>query len=128
MFPFASAGGRQLRRTNRLDTKTGTTSRGAEGRTLELGIAKEGEGEESVREVGGSGVSGLVGRTVVGTTDVLGNKGPSGSGVNKINGGRRKGEKKKELTVKSFLQYFFCNQKHFCTMVAIVIDFIEATL
>lgn len=50
MFPFASAGGRQLRRTNRLETKTGTTSLGAEGRMLELGIAKE-EGEEAVRGV-----------------------------------------------------------------------------
>lgn len=54
MFPFASAGGRQLRRTNRLETKTGTTSLGAEGRTLELGIAKE-EGEEAVRGVGATG-------------------------------------------------------------------------
>lgn len=51
MFPFASAGGRQLRRTNRLETRTGTTSLGAEGRMLELGIAKE-EGEEAVRGVG----------------------------------------------------------------------------
>lgn len=51
MFPFASAGGRQLRRMNRLETKTGTTSLGAEGRTLELGIAKE-EGEEAVRGTG----------------------------------------------------------------------------
>lgn len=50
MFPFASAGGRQLRRTNRLETNTGTTSLGAEGRTLELGIARE-EEEEAVREV-----------------------------------------------------------------------------
>ena len=48
MFPLASAGGRQLRRTNRLDTSTGTTSLGAEGRTLELGIARE-EEEEAVR-------------------------------------------------------------------------------
>lgn len=75
IFPLVSAGGRQLRRTNRLETKTGTTSRGAEGRTLELGVA-EGEGEESVREVGGTRVSGLVGSTVVGTTAVLENKGP----------------------------------------------------
>lgn len=51
MFPFASAGGRQLRRTNRLETNTGTTSLGAEGRTLELGIARE-EEEEAVRGVG----------------------------------------------------------------------------
>lgn len=50
MFPFASAGGRQLRRTNRLETNTGTTSLGAEGRTLELGTARE-EGEEAVRGV-----------------------------------------------------------------------------
>lgn len=48
MFPFASAGGRQLRRTNRLETNTGTTSLGAEGRILELGIAEE-KGEEIVR-------------------------------------------------------------------------------
>lgn len=54
MFPFASAGGRQLRRTNRLETKTGTTSLGAEGRTLELGIAKEKE-EEAIRSVAAIG-------------------------------------------------------------------------
>lgn len=54
MFPFASAGGRQLRRTNRLETNTGTTSLGAEGRTLELGIARK-EEEEAVR---GGGVMG----------------------------------------------------------------------
>ena len=51
MFPFASAGGRQLRRTNRLETRTGTTSLGAEGRTLELRMAAE-EGEEAVRSEG----------------------------------------------------------------------------
>ena len=51
MFPFASAGGRQLRRTNRLETRTGTTSLGAEGRTLELRMAVE-EGEEAVRSEG----------------------------------------------------------------------------
>lgn len=54
MFPFASAGGRQLRRMNRLETKTGTTSLGAEGRTLALGIAME-EGEEAVRGAGATG-------------------------------------------------------------------------
>lgn len=54
MFPFASAGGRQLRRTNRLETNTGTTSLGAEGRTLELGMARK-EGEEVVRDVGAMG-------------------------------------------------------------------------
>lgn len=54
MFPFASAGGRQLRRMNRLETRTGTTSLGAEGSTLELGIAEE-EGEEAVRGVGTTG-------------------------------------------------------------------------
>ena len=54
MFPFASAGGRQLRRMNRLETKTGTTSLGAEGRMLELGIAEE-EGEEAVRGAGAMG-------------------------------------------------------------------------
>lgn len=43
MLPFASAGGRQLRRMNRLETKTGTTSLGADGRTLGLGIAEEEE-------------------------------------------------------------------------------------
>lgn len=51
MFPFDSAGGRQLRRTKRLETKTGTTSLGAEGRILELGMAKERQ-EETIRSVG----------------------------------------------------------------------------
>lgn len=51
MFPLASAGGRQLRRTKRLETKTGTTSLGAEGRILELGMAKERQ-EETIRSVG----------------------------------------------------------------------------
>lgn len=72
-LPLASAGGRQLRRTNRLETKTGTTSRGAEGRTLELGTAG-GEGEESVREAGGTEVLGRAGGAVVATAEVLRNK------------------------------------------------------
>lgn len=90
MLPLASAGGRQLRRTNRLETKTGTTSRGAEGRTLELGTAG-GEGEESVREAGGTGVSGKAGGAVVDTAKVLQNKGPRrhGISVNKMTGGEK---------------------------------------
>lgn len=102
-LPLASAGGRQLRRTNRLETKTGTTSRGAEGRTLELGTAG-GEGEESVREAGGTGVSGRAGGAVVVTAEVLGNKGPRWHGINmnKMTGDER--EKKKKLTVKSHLK------------------------
>lgn len=48
MFPLASAGGRQLKRTKRLETKTGTTSLGAEGRMLELGMATK-EQEENIR-------------------------------------------------------------------------------
>lgn len=67
MFPFASAGGRQLRRTKRLETKTGTTSRGAEGRTLELGTATE-EGEEAVR-----GAGAMEGRVREGKADPLAN-------------------------------------------------------
>jgi hypothetical protein len=51
MFPFASAGGRQLKRTKRLETKTGSTSLGAEGRMLELGMAKK-EQEENIRSAG----------------------------------------------------------------------------
>lgn len=87
MLPLASAGGRQLRRTNRLETKTGTTSRGAEGRTLELGTAG-GEGEESVREV--------VGGAAVVAPEVLRNKGPRrrGRSVNKMTGDEREREKK----------------------------------
>ena len=54
MFPFASAGGRQLRRTNRLETRTGTTSLGADGRTLELRMATK-EGEKAVRSEGDMG-------------------------------------------------------------------------
>lgn len=45
MFPRGSSGGRHPRRTNRLDTRTGATSRGAEGRTPELGVTGGG-GEE----------------------------------------------------------------------------------
>lgn len=80
MLPRASAGGRQLRRTNRLETKTGTTSRGAEGRTLELRTAG-GEGEDTVREAGGTEVAGLAGGAVEGTAEVSRNKGPRWHGI-----------------------------------------------
>jgi len=94
-LPLTSAGGRQLRRTNRLETKTGTTSRGAEGRTLELGTAG-GEGEESVREAGDTGVSGRAGGAVVATAEVLRNKGPRwhGISVSKATGDGRERKKK----------------------------------
>lgn len=103
-LPLASAGGRQLRRTNRLETKTGTTSRGAEGRTLELGTAG-GEGEESVRKAGGTAVSGRAGGAVVATAEVLRNKGPRwhGRSVNKMTGDEKR-ERKKKLTVKSHIK------------------------
>lgn len=45
--PPVSSGGRQLSRTNRLDTRTGTKSRGAEGRaTPGLGDTGGGSKEE----------------------------------------------------------------------------------
>lgn len=63
MFPLVSTGGLQLRRTNRLETKTGTTSRGAEGRILELGTAV-GEWGDSVRKLGDTKERGSAGKCV----------------------------------------------------------------
>lgn len=101
MFPLASAGGRQLRRTNRLETKTGTTSRGAEGRILELGIAKEGEGEEFIRQTDGIGVAGWEGSTVIGTTDISENTGLDKSTVARINTGKERERDKKKTSHKT---------------------------